>query len=154
MALYFAFGRLLHPEAMRALCPKALVIGMARLPRHRLVVFPNGAATVLRDPRREVMGLVYDVPFGEMALIDRQAGRAQKINQPVLLPGGAKRALLHLPEGRSGEADLATRSKLAEAAEAAGLPAGYVHEIRHGEPAPRKPGTPIFQAPSGGLNRR
>jgi hypothetical protein len=154
MALYFVFGRLLHPEAMRALCPKAQSLGIARLARHRLVVLPGGEASVSRDPRREVMGLVYDIPFGEMALIDRQAGRASKINQPVLLSGGAKRALLHLPIVASGEADLATRSKLAEAAQAAGLPSSYVYEIRHGEPAPRKPGTPMFKAPSSSLTRR
>ena len=33
------------------------------------------------------------------------------------------------------------------AARALGLPDGYLYELEHGEPAPRKPGTPLFRAP-------
>jgi len=147
MALYFAFGLILDPARMNELCPKAKRIDIGRLPRHRLVVLPGGQTSIVRDPRHEVIGVVFDVPFGEMALLDRQAGRAQKLNQPIILPGGAKRALLHLAQGAGSAPSPSDRLILAKAARNAGLPEHYVYEIEHGEPAPRKPGTPLFKAP-------
>lgn len=147
MALYFAFGATIDPAIMAAHCPRATVVGQGRLPRHRLIILSGGQVTLVRDPRREVLGIVYDVPFGEMTALDRLAGRAQKINQPVILPGGAKRALLHVGPQVGPTASPDDRRQLAKAARAAGLSDGYIHEIEHGEPAPRKPGGPLFNAP-------
>jgi len=153
MALYFAFGLTLDPARMTALCPTAKRIGIGRLPRHRLVVMPGGQTSIARDPRHEVIGIVFDVPFGEMTLLDRQAGKAQKLNQPIILPGGAKRALLHVAQGAGSTPSPADRQLLAKAARAGGMPDAYVYEIEHGEPAPRKAGTPLFKAPITSLNR-
>jgi hypothetical protein len=153
MALYFAFGLTLDPARMTALCPTANRIGIGRLPRHRLVVMPGGQTSIARDPRHEVIGIVFDVPFGEMTLLDRQAGKAQKLNQPIILPGGAKRALLHVAQGAGSAPSPSDRQLLAKAARAGGMPDAYVYEIEHGEPAPRKPGTPLFKAPVTSLNR-
>lgn len=138
---------------MTALCPTAKRIGIGRLPRHRLVVMPGGQTSIARDPRHEVIGIVFDVPFGEMTLLDRQAGKAQKLNQPIILPGGAKRALLHVAQGAGSAPSPADRQLLAKAARAGGMPDAYVYEIEHGEPAPRKPGAPLFKAPITSLNR-
>ncbi len=153
MALYFAYGLTLDPARMSELCPKAKRIDIGRLPRHRLVVLPGGQTSIARDPRHEVIGIVFDVPFGEMTILDRQAGRAQKLNQPIILPGGAKRALLHVAAGVGSAPSASDRQLLAKAARSAGLPEGYVYEIEHGEPAPRRPGTPLFKAPVTSLNR-
>jgi hypothetical protein len=153
MALYFAFGITLDPARMTELCPKAKRIDIGRLPRHRLVVMPGGQSSIARDPRHEVMGIVFDVSFGEMMLLDRQAGRAHKLNQPIILPGGAKRALLHVAQGSGSAPSPLDRQLLAKAARAAGLPESYVYEIEHGEPAPRKPGAPLFKAPVTSLPR-
>ncbi len=153
MALYFAFGLTLDPARMTELCPKAKRIDIGRLPRHRLVVLHGGQTSVVRDPRREVIGIVFDVPFGEMTLLDRQAGRAQKLNQPIILPGGAKRALLHVAQGAGSAPSSSDRQLLAKASRAAGLPESYIYEIENGEPAPRKPGTPLFKAPVTSLSR-
>ncbi len=147
MALYFAYGLMLDPARMATLCPQAQWVGIARLPRHRLLVLAGGQTSIVRDPRREVLGVVFDVPFGEMTILDRQAGRAQKINQPVILPGGAKRALLHVAQGAGQAPSPEDRRQLAKAARSAGLADAYLYEIEHGEPAPRKPGAPMFRAP-------
>jgi hypothetical protein len=152
MALYFAFGLTVDPARMADLCPQAKRIDCARLPRHRLVVMTGGQVSLVRDPRREVWGVVYDVPFGEMTVLDRQAGRAQKINQPVIMPGGAKRALLHVAQGQGSSPAPDDRRNLAKAARAAGLSDAYAYEIEHGEPAPRKPGAPLFKAPVSSVN--
>ena len=153
MALYFAFGLTLDPARMSGLCPNAKRIQIGRLPRHRLVILPGGQTSIARDPRHEVIGIVFDVPLSEMTILDRQAGKAQKINQPIILPGGAKRALLHVAQGAGSAPSPPDRQLLAKAARAAGLPENYVYEIEHGEPAPRKPGTPLFKAPVTSLNR-
>ena len=153
MALYFAFGLTLDPSRMNKICPKAKRIGIGRLPRHRLVVMPGCLTGIVRDPRHEVVGIVFDVPLAEMTLLDRQAGRAQKLNQPIILPGGAKRALLHVAIGAGSAPSPSDRKLLAEAARAAGLPESYVYEIEHGAPAPRKPGAPLFNAPVTSLHR-
>ena len=153
MALYFAYGLMLDPLHMVGLCPQAKRLDLARLPRHRLVVMPGGQVSIVRDARREVWGVVYDVPFGEMTVLDRQAARAQKINQPVIMPGGAKRALLHVAHGQGSAPSPEDRRNLAKAARAAGLSESYAYEIEHGEPAPRKPGAPLFKAPISSVNR-
>jgi gamma-glutamylcyclotransferase (GGCT)/AIG2-like uncharacterized protein YtfP len=147
MALYFAFGLTLDPARMSAVCPKARRIDIGRLPRHRLVVLQGGQVSLVRDPRREVLGLVYDVPFGELKLLDRLEGRAQKLNQPIILPDGAKRALLHIAQGVGTAPSPSDRQILAKAARSGGLSENYIYEIEHGEPAPRKPGMPLFKAP-------
>jgi hypothetical protein len=153
MALYFAFGLTLDPARMAEICPNAKRLNIGRLPRHRLIIMSGGQVSITRDPRREVMGIVFDVSFGEMTQLDRQAGKAQKLSQPIILPNGAKRALLHVVQG-AGSAPIASdRQTLAQAARAGGLPEAYVFEIEHGEPAPRKPGTPLFNAPVTSLPR-
>ena len=153
MALYFAFGVMIDPVQMASHCPHARLIGQGRLPRHRLMILSEGYVTLVRDPRREVLGVVYDVPFGEMTGLDRLAERAQKINQPIIMSGGAKRALLHVAPVAGATPSPDDRRRLARAARAAGLPDSYIHEIEHGEPAPRKPGSPLFTAPRSTLQR-
>ena len=153
MALYFVYGLMLDPLRMAGLCPQAKRLDLARLPRHRLVIMPSGQVGIVRDPRREVWGVVYDVPFGEMTSLDRHAARAQKINQPVIMRGGAKRALLHIAQGQGSAPSPEDRRNLAKAVRAAGLSEAYAYEIEHGEPAPRKPGAPLFQAPLSSVNR-
>ena len=162
MPLYFAYGSNMDSVAMATRCPKARNLGLARLPRHRFFIMSEGYASVKRDPRRSVLGVLWDVPLSDMALLDRyeslQSGLYSKIDQPViidhaatgsgLVKGTSKRALLYV--GRSdtiGKPKPGYLEAVLQAARAQGLPDGYLYELEHGEPAPRKVGTPLFKAP-------
>ncbi|WP_082617401.1 gamma-glutamylcyclotransferase family protein [Bosea sp. Root670] len=105
MPLYFAYGLNMDPVGMAQRCPKAQPLGPARLPRHRFIVTRDGYASVIRDPREEVHGVLWDCSLGEMRVLDKfeelASGLYVKLNQPVIVPGGAKRALIYI--GRSAD---------------------------------------------------
>lgn len=105
MPLYFAYGLNMDPEGMAQRCPNARALGPARLPRHRLIVTRDGYASAIRDPREDVHGVLWDCSLADIRALDKfedlASGLYVKINQPVIVPGGAKRALIYI--GRSGD---------------------------------------------------
>jgi gamma-glutamylcyclotransferase (GGCT)/AIG2-like uncharacterized protein YtfP len=105
MPLYFAYGANMDVAAMARRCPRSKPLGLARLPRHRFIVTRDGYASVIRDPRDEVHGVLWDCGLSDIRVLDKfediASGLYVKINQPVIVPGGAKRALVYI--GRSGE---------------------------------------------------
>lgn len=152
MTLYFAYGSNMDCEAMARRCPASRPVGLGKLPRHRFLISSDGYATVVRDPRRTVHGVVWDLALSDIPSLDRyeslSTGLYSKISQPVVLPGGAKRALVYIGRSsRPGKPKPGYLEGVLAAARSWGLPASYIHEMEHGEPAPRKPGTPIFKAP-------
>jgi hypothetical protein len=100
----------------------------------------EGFATVVRDPRRSVWGLLWDVPFADFPALDRYeevaAGLYAKVSQPVVTGGGAKLALVYV--GRSagpGTAPPGYMESVVAAARLAALPDAYVAELaRLGSP--------------------
>jgi gamma-glutamylcyclotransferase (GGCT)/AIG2-like uncharacterized protein YtfP len=104
MPLYFAYGANMDVAAMAQRCPNSKPLGLARLPRHRFIVTTDGYASVIRDPREEVHGVLWDCALGDVRALDKfeeiASGLYAKINQPVIVQGGAKRALVYV--GRSG----------------------------------------------------
>ncbi|WP_293868426.1 gamma-glutamylcyclotransferase [uncultured Alsobacter sp.] len=152
MPLYFAYGSNMDRAAMRQRCPASRPVGVAKLPRHRFLINADGYATVARDPRGTVLGVVWDLALSDVTALDRYesigTGLYTKINQPVVLPGGAKRALIYVGRSaRPGKPRPGYLEGVLAAARDWGLPDGYLYELEHGEPAPRKPGTPLFKAP-------
>ena len=152
MPLYFAYGSNMDQAAMVQRCPQAKLIGLARLPRHRFLINEDGYATVVRDPRRMVHGLLWDLAMSDIPPLDRyeslHTGLYTKLNQPVITAHGARRALIYV--GRSakpGKPKPGYKEGVLAAARAAGLPDDYVYEIEHGTLPPRKPGAPLFKAP-------
>ncbi|POR54227.1 AIG2 family protein [Bosea psychrotolerans] len=105
MPLYFAYGANMDVAAMATRCPRSKPLGLARLPRHRFIVTRDGYASAVRDPREEVHGVLWDCALSDIRALDKfediASGLYVKINQPVIVPGGAKRALVYV--GRSGE---------------------------------------------------
>jgi len=138
MPHYFAYGLLMSPEAMAVRSPRAKLIGIGRLPRHCLLMLVGGRVSIARDPRRVVYGAVFDVPMSDVMVLDRvegvPAGRAQKLDQPIVLADGAKRALLHLATDLAKPASMKDRERLADAARALGLPDDYQSDIRGVQP--------------------
>jgi hypothetical protein len=148
--------------AMAKRCPKSRVMGLARLPRHRFFIMSEGYASIKRDPRRAVLGVLWDVPLSDMPALDRyeslHSGLYTKIDQPVIIDQAAtgsglvkstsKRALLYVGRSdKAGKPKAGYLEAVIAAARAQGLPDGYLYELEHGEPAPRKVGAPLFKAP-------
>jgi hypothetical protein len=156
--LYFAYADDLDPERFAILAKGAKRLGPARLARHCLVALKGGAGSLERDPRREVWGVLWDVPLAAMPLIDRhqakRGGAVTKLIQPVILDGGAKQAVMHSVTAGLVSASPQEREALARLARAEGLPAAYVEELATGAPPKRKPGTPLFAAPVSSLKTR
>lgn len=134
MPHYFAYGFLMSPANMAERIPRASLLGIGRLPRHRMTIHEGVRASILRDPRRTVFGAVYDIPLADILGLDRlegvAAGRAQKIDQPIIMDEGAKRALLHLAVGHLSPASARDREVIADAARELGLDEAYVAELR------------------------
>ncbi len=128
MPLYFSYGSNMVGEAMAGRCPRSRVVGLARLARHRLAIMREGFLTVVRDPRRSVHGVLWDLALSDVPALDRYedvgSGLYAKVVQPVITPGGPKRALVYV--GANAGPGVAKPDYLAAvvaAARAAGLPA-------------------------------
>lgn len=162
MPLYFAYGSNMDQRAMLSRCPHSRPFGPARLMRHRFFVMEEGYASVMRDPRRVVWGLVWDLALADVPAVDRyeslSTGLYAKSLQSVLTAQGPRRAMVYL--GRSakpGAPRTGYMESVLEAAERAELPAEYRRELEtwlpqprpNAEPAERPAVRPLFAAPSG-----
>jgi len=108
--LYFAYGSNLHSAQMKGRCPEATFVCRAKLPAHRLAFTLKsvergcGVADVLYDERREVWGVVYELPEIELKELDKdesfRPGRPDdqnnytRENHYVWPEGNVKRAIL------------------------------------------------------------
>jgi gamma-glutamylcyclotransferase (GGCT)/AIG2-like uncharacterized protein YtfP len=134
MPLYFAYGANMDVAAMAKRCPSSKAVGLARLPRHRWFISTDGYANVTRDPRREVHGMLWELALSDVPVLDRFEDVPRlyrKVNQPVISTSGIRRALVYV--GRAGETGRPRPGYLDDvlrAAEATGLPKGYVAEMR------------------------
>lgn len=147
MPLYFAYGSNMDRAAMLQRCPASKPVGIARLMRHRFMIFDEGYATVMRDPQRTVWGMVWDLALGDVPALDRyeslSTGLYTKVVQPVVTELGPRRAVVYI--GRSakpGTPRPGYMEGVIEAAVHAGLPEDYVRSLGlwlpngHGAPAP------------------
>ena len=161
MPLYFAYGSNMDRAAMLARCPHSKPVGPARLMRHRFLVMDEGYASLVRDPRRVVWGLLWDLALADVPALDRyeslHTGLYTKALQPVLTAQGPRRAMTYL--GRSakpGAPKAGYMESVVHAAEDAGLPADYRRELEawlpNARPSPeaehRPAVRPIFSAPA------
>jgi AIG2-like family len=99
MPLYFAYGSNMDRSAMAARCPGGSPIGPARLMRHRLALTREGWLTAIRDGRDTVHGVLWELALSDVGRLDHYEGVATglyvKAIQPVVVKGGARRALIY-----------------------------------------------------------
>lgn len=166
MPLYFAYGLNMDPVGMAQRCPRATPLGPARLPRHRFIVTRDGYASVIRDPREDVHGVLWDCSLADIRVLDKfediASGLYTKISQPVIVPVGAKRALIYL--GRSAEPGKhrpGYMETVIAGAEHFGLPTGYVAGLNRflsggsiGRATAAAPGAPLPPGPVNGVRPR
>lgn len=81
MQRYFAFGSNLDPDQMLRRCTRVRELGPARLPGYQLVFAGasarwdnGGVATIVPDPERAVLGLLYALDDDAFARLDRFEG--------------------------------------------------------------------------------
>lgn len=81
MPLYFAYGSNLDIEQMRQRCPSSRVVGIGRLPAHRLAFSRYsdsrgcGVADIVPDEGQEVWGLLYEISDEDLkGSLDRYEG--------------------------------------------------------------------------------
>ena len=100
MPLYFAYGANMDRAQMAARCPRSAPLGLARLMRHRLGIMREGWLTVIRDPRAQVHGVLWNLALADVPALDRFEGVGARLYvkavQPVVAEGGPKRALIYL----------------------------------------------------------
>jgi gamma-glutamylcyclotransferase (GGCT)/AIG2-like uncharacterized protein YtfP len=130
--LYFAYGSNMDVVAMARRCPASRSLGIARLVRHRFAILQAGYATVVRDPKLTVHGILYDLTLADLPALDRYediaGGLYRKVTQPVLRKeGGPVQALVYIGAGPSeGRPRPGYMEGVIEAARAAGLPDSYL----------------------------
>ncbi len=134
MPLYFAYGSNMERAAMQKRCPHSRPLGPARLMRHRFFICTDGYASVARDPRGVVWGLLWDLALADVAALDRYeslgTGLYAKSVQPVLTAQGPRRAMLYIARSTAPGAPKPDYMEgvLAAAADA-GLPEAYRREL-------------------------
>ena len=132
MPVYFAYGSNMDAGAMARRCPRARLLGLARLARWRFALMPSGYATIVPDPRMNVHGALWDVPVADMAALDRYEQVAQglyvKRSIPALRsPVGAAQALVYIgAQPTLGAAPRGYLDEIIAAAQQLALPADYL----------------------------
>lgn len=169
MPLYFAYGSNMDRDAMASRCPASSPVGIGRLMRHRFAIFEEGYATVVRDPRHAVWGMVWDLSLSDVPALDRYeslaTGLYTKAIQPVLTAQGPRRAVVYIGRGtRPGSPKPGYMEGVVAAAAKAGLPEEYLRHLGQwlgqgataspaATPAPQPKVRPLWSAPSAALRK-
>jgi gamma-glutamylcyclotransferase (GGCT)/AIG2-like uncharacterized protein YtfP len=153
MPLYFAYGSNMDAAAMQAHCPRSRALETGRLARHRLFIMAPGYASIMRDPRRDVHGVIWDVALADLRALDAYedvaGGLYRKAQQPILRAGGGSvRALVYVGSSQAqGAPQAGYMEQVIAAARAWSLPPAYVRELESLSPALRRPATGAGGAP-------
>ena len=141
MPLCFAYGSNMDRAAMAARCPRSQPVGPARLARHRIFIMASGHASVRRDPARNVYGLLWNLALSDVRSLDVYEEIARglyvKLTQPVIIPGGAKRALVYVGLSTvAGVPEAPYMAGIIAAARELDFPAAYMRELEGFAPKP------------------
>jgi gamma-glutamylcyclotransferase (GGCT)/AIG2-like uncharacterized protein YtfP len=149
MPHYFAYGANMDRDAMAVRCPGSRPLGIARLARHRFIITRDGYASVIRDPRAMVHGVIWDLALADIPALDRfeecAKGLYAKINQGVITEAGPRRALVYVgSDGEPGAPRPGYLEGVIASAETWNLPEAYRQELKRllrgaGGPRPAAP---------------
>jgi len=132
MPLYFAYGSNMDAAAMAKRCPNSRPLGRVRLARHRFFIMADGFASIVRDGKGEVHGVLYQLALSDIGPLDRyeevHSGLYVKITQPVLRAGGGSaQALVYVGcNGQEGSASRSYMETILGAARSWSLPPAYI----------------------------
>ncbi len=137
---YFTYGSNMIHERMMSRCPSAEMRGRATLVGHRLVFnrkgdyVDGGVASVIRDPGRNVYGMIYALNADDLENLDEAEVKTsyRRVEKSVLNENGELadcQLYVTFPQGDM-EADQSYLEGIIAAAKEAGLPDGYIEELR------------------------
>ncbi len=72
--IYFAYGSNMDPRQMRVRCPDAIRFGRGTLEGYRFLINRRGVATIEKDRRSSVMGVLWDLTPRCETSLDRFEG--------------------------------------------------------------------------------
>lgn len=144
--LFFAYGANMRPKQIEARCHKPVVLGLARLPEHRVAFFgqstiwDGGEETVVPEPGQEVWGVLYKLSFADREQLDswqdvRLDGTGPYFHYPakVIDERGETRTILLYKKESEGLPRRPSQEYLefiVQGAQERGLPAEYVERLR------------------------
>ena len=135
-SLYFAFASNMVTAQMAERCPGAESRGVAVLEDHRFGIGRRGYATVVGEAGAKVHGILWELRPEHEAALDVYEGVRHGLYQKVWLPvhladGIPQRAIVYVAgDPAPGNAVAGYMEKVVAAAEAHGLPASYIADLR------------------------
>ncbi|PWB82809.1 MAG: gamma-glutamylcyclotransferase [Methylocystaceae bacterium] len=135
MPLYFAYGANMDVAAMTTRCPKSRPLGLARLAGRRFIVMEAGYASVVRDTRTFVHGLLWDLALSDTPALDRYEEVSHGLYRKAVLPvsrrpAGFVQALIYIgSSAREGAPKSGYLENVIASARALGLPALYISHL-------------------------
>lgn len=102
--LYFAYGSNLDPTQMSERCPHASMIGLAKLPAHRLAFtrFSRkrqcGVADIIAHERHEVWGVIFSITGSDLQRLDLSEGYNRQTDSGAYIWRPKQVQLQHTPE--------------------------------------------------------
>lgn len=133
--LYFAYGSNMDVGQLIQRCPAATLGRVSELPGHRLLINSRGVATVVADPSRVVMGLLWLLTAPDVVALDRSEGVAKGLYRKAyyLVDSGAgtSEALVYVAtDSVPGKPRPGYLEKILAAAALIELPLTYIAELR------------------------
>lgn len=135
-ALYFAFASNMVTAQMAERCQGAELRGVAVLEDHRFRIGRRGYATVVGEPGATVYGILWELRPEHEAALDVYEGVRHGLYRKDRLAvrsadGAVQRAVVYVAaDAAGGNAVAGYMEKVVAAAEAHGLPAAYIDELR------------------------
>ena len=135
-ALYFAFASNMVSSQMAERCQGAAPRGVAVLEDHRFRIGRRGYATVVAEPGATVYGILWALRPEHEAALDVYEGVRHGLYRKDRLAvrsadGAMQRAIVYVADDAAGgNAVAGYMEKVVAAAEAHGLPAAYIDELR------------------------
>lgn len=138
MPVYFAYGRLMNPDLMKARCPSAKAIGPAAMDGYRFIVTSEGVPSMVKAPGKTVHGVLWDCRIGDIASIDGAEalfrGSLDKIFLPIRAGRNSKSAILYVSRtARTGSPHQKAWEGVVSGAEHWEFPETYLDELRSWE---------------------
>ena len=128
---YFAYGANMIAADMAQRCPEAREIGLVVLPGWRLVIGQKGYATIVREPHARVVGVLWSLtPQCERTLDEFEEIDSGLFRRGTIDVEGEPTLVYVAADPAPGPPRVAYLNAVIAAAEARGLPAEYVAELR------------------------
>ena len=133
---YFAYGSNMDQAQMNQICPRAVLVGIAKLQGYRFIINTRGVATVVPERSSEVCGIPWIITKVDEQALDKHEGvkwgtYTKRMVHIEMATERSARALTYIASDSTLSSPRDNyMEKLVAAAEQYGLPDKYVEELR------------------------